>query len=131
MARRFFYVCVGMFLLALSYHLGSTRAQAQSGGFLEAAAVRWTGAGIGVRASGVIGRTFYLMLDNGAQTVASQPIPGAQPIIATEPSGQVVMLADGQLLEYNGAGWNPLGNLLPGPVPALHESWGKLKARYR
>jgi hypothetical protein len=30
MARKFFYVCAGMFLLALSYHLGASTATAQA-----------------------------------------------------------------------------------------------------
>ncbi len=29
MAKRFFYVCVGLFLLAMSYHLGANNATAQ------------------------------------------------------------------------------------------------------
>jgi hypothetical protein len=32
MARKFFLVCAGMFLLALSYHLGAGNATAQTGG---------------------------------------------------------------------------------------------------
>jgi hypothetical protein len=32
MAKRFFYVCAGMFLLALSYHLGARSAGAQAPG---------------------------------------------------------------------------------------------------
>ena len=32
MARKFFYVCAGMFLLALSYHLGASTATAQGPG---------------------------------------------------------------------------------------------------
>lgn len=32
MAKRFFYVCAGLFLLALSYHLGARSATAQAGG---------------------------------------------------------------------------------------------------
>jgi hypothetical protein len=31
-ARKFFYVCVGLFLLALSYHLGASTATAQAPG---------------------------------------------------------------------------------------------------
>jgi hypothetical protein len=31
MAKRFFYVCAGLFLLALTYHMGATSAQGQSG----------------------------------------------------------------------------------------------------
>jgi len=30
MARKFFYVCAGLFLLALSYHFGATSAEAQA-----------------------------------------------------------------------------------------------------
>ena len=32
MAKRFLYVCVGLFLLAVAYHLGANNANAQSGG---------------------------------------------------------------------------------------------------
>jgi hypothetical protein len=32
MARKFFYICAGMFLLALSYHLGASTAIAQAPG---------------------------------------------------------------------------------------------------
>ena len=32
MAKRFFYVCAGLFLLALSYHLGANSATAQAPG---------------------------------------------------------------------------------------------------
>ena len=32
MAKKFFYVCAGIFLLALSYHLGARNAGAQAGG---------------------------------------------------------------------------------------------------
>jgi hypothetical protein len=32
MAKRFFYVCAGLFLLALTYHLGARSAGAQAGG---------------------------------------------------------------------------------------------------
>lgn len=32
MAKRFFYVCAGLFLLAMTYHLGAKSAGAQAGG---------------------------------------------------------------------------------------------------
>lgn len=32
MARKFFYVCAGLFLLAMTYHLGAKNASAQFGG---------------------------------------------------------------------------------------------------
>ena len=130
MARKFFYICAGLFLLALSYHLGAQAAQAQVGSDVQGAALAFVPAGFGVRASGVVGRVFYSMLDNGAIQALSPAIPGTQPILATDPAGRNVLLADGEVLQYNGAGWNLLGNLFPGPVPALHESWGALKSRY-
>jgi hypothetical protein len=39
MARKFFYIAAGMFLLALSYHLGASNARAQAGGSLVGAFV--------------------------------------------------------------------------------------------
>lgn len=42
MARKFFYVCAGMFLLALSYHMGAGRASAQSGAAPETATLAGT-----------------------------------------------------------------------------------------
>ena len=41
-AKRFFYVCAGMFLLALTYHLGARTAQAQVGGVPELATLSGT-----------------------------------------------------------------------------------------
>jgi hypothetical protein len=43
-ARKFFYVCAGLFLLALSYHLGASTAGAQSGS--PVAGVAFSGDGI-------------------------------------------------------------------------------------
>lgn len=38
MARKFFYVCAGLLMLAAAYHLGAERAQAQTGGTFVAMA---------------------------------------------------------------------------------------------
>lgn len=35
MAKKFFYVCAGVFLLALSYHLGARNATAQTGSMVS------------------------------------------------------------------------------------------------
>ena len=40
MARKFFYVCAGLFMLALSYHFGATTATAQAPASSVAAAAR-------------------------------------------------------------------------------------------
>lgn len=96
MARKFFLVAAGMFLLALSYHFGASTATAQAGSSGFAIAVD--------------GGTFYVMTPNG----------------------------DVYSRVTTGTSWRPenplasLGNFWSGsPTPALHESWGQVKARYR
>jgi hypothetical protein len=128
-ARKFFYVCAGAFLLALSYHLGASSATAQSSQ-IDAGKVFYSGLGNGWRASGVVGRIFYTMVDNGSSTTLSPAIPGTQPILDTDPMGRAVLLGDGEVLEYTGSGWAAIGSIFPGPVPAMQESWGKLKSRF-
>ena len=93
MARKFFYVCAGMFLLALSYHLGASTATAQGSG---------------------------------------------NPIVAAFGQAPVVVTANGDVYVSNGGnggtwtGWVRVTNVFSGaPVPAQHESWGQVKARYR
>ncbi len=52
-ARAFFYVAAGIFLLALSYHLGARNATAQAGGqvvALESGASAVVGGGTGIHA---------------------------------------------------------------------------------
>ena len=45
MAKRFFYVCAGLFLLALSYHMGARGAAAQAEGQVVGIASAYDGAG--------------------------------------------------------------------------------------
>jgi hypothetical protein len=89
MARKFFYVCAGMFLLALSYHFGAETAGAQ--------------------------------------------VPN-NPVVASLASSMVVT-ANGDVyhaVDTNGTGpWSLVSNVFSSPTPALHESWGQVKARYR
>jgi hypothetical protein len=129
MAHKFFLICAGMFLLALSYHLGANTATAQSGQ-IDGGCVVLSGLGNGWRASGVVGRDFYTMMDNGSSTTLSPAIPGSQPIVDTDPMGRAVLLGDGEVLKYTGSGWVAIGSIFSGPVPALRESWGQVKARY-
>ena len=91
MARKFFYVCAGTFLLALSYHFGASTATAQA---------------------------------------------PSNSVVALY--GNAVATANGDVYEgsnyLNGvpATWTKVSNVFAGgPVPALHESWGQVKARYR
>ena len=130
-ARKFFYVCAELLCLVLAFHLGAVTGHAQTDGTIEGAALTFTGAGIGVRASGVVNRVLYQMNDNGVTRAFSPPIPGSQPIIDTEPTYGDVLLANGEVLSNNGADWHVVGSIFPGPVPAMRTSWGQLKARYR
>ena len=92
MARKFFYVCAGMLMLALSYHFGASNATAQA------------------PSNSVVG-------------------------ITANASGIFAATANGDTYQFGNGGpnaWHPLGNIFSGgPTPALHESWGQVKARYR
>lgn len=92
MARRFFYIAAGMFLLALSYHLGAGTATAQPPG---------------------------------------NPVVG----IAAGASGFIAVTANGDTYQFGNGGpnvWHGTGNVFGGsPTPAVRESWGQVKARYR
>ena len=72
-ARGFFYVSAGMFLLALSYHLGARSAGAQSPS-LDVANIT-----NGV-VTGASGRTFFAMAGAGPALTLPEPIPGAAPV---------------------------------------------------
>ena len=96
MARKFFYVCAGMLMLALSYHFGASTATAQQG-------------------TSVVGA---FSLGNGG------------PIVVLTPNGDVFYRHINGGLESNAL--VSLGNFWGGgPTPALHETWGQVKARYR
>ena len=96
MARKFFYVCAGMLMLALSYHFGASTATAQASGNLVVAVTNF-----------------------------AQPAE-AHSFLAVTASG------DAYVTSSNGNTWVFSGNLFGGaPTPALHESWGQVKARYR
>jgi hypothetical protein len=56
MARKFFYICAGMFLLALSYHLGASTANAQLGSAVAGVA---TFGGQGVMVVTASGETYF------------------------------------------------------------------------
>lgn len=88
MAKKFFYVSAGMFLLALAYHLGASTATAQA---------------------------------------------PSNPVVAF--SGQTVITASGDVFfasNIPNGPWTLTSNVFGGgPTPALHESWGQVKARYQ
>jgi hypothetical protein len=97
MARKFFYVCAGMFLLALSYHFGAATAIAQGPG---------------------------------------NPVVAAGEMTFSNSTSNFVITSSGELYttasNSPGTSWVHLGNVFAGgPTPAVHESWGQVKARYQ
>jgi hypothetical protein len=134
MAKKFFYVCAGLFLLALSYHLGARSASAQIGGLQ---------AGFGFPfACGVEGRTVHVMQRDGLGTFETypDPLPGSSPAVGVwaDDSGlsathAYVVLANGDVYHgFYGQGWTLTGNLLSGaPTPAQAQTWGRVKSAYR
>ena len=127
MARKFFYVCAGIFLLALAYHLGAQSARAQGQVLEGPSASAFTAS---------INRVLWYVTSDGTHPV-TPPIPGTSPVVATDggPNTGQVVLANGDCYwkPANGTDWVLYGNLLAGsgPTPAKQGSWGQLKAKYR
>jgi hypothetical protein len=135
-ARAFFYVCAGLFLLALTYHLGARSAGAQAPA-IEGANYD------GTNATGVVGRTFHWGNGGGPgcgpfqQFQIATPIPGTSPVVATVAqigclgTSNRVLLENGDCYGSDGGAWLYLGNMLGAATPAARESFGALKSRYR
>jgi hypothetical protein len=140
MARKFYYTCAGMFLLALSYQLGANTATAQAGANVWSANfLQHTGASL-------IGRSICAVSTGsgvGAPT-STPPVPGAAAVAAFDvidratsgsTAGAIAVLEDGSVYEIDPAAGRPewilTGTLCTGPVSTKSESWGQLKARYR
>ena len=105
MARKFFYVCAGMLMLALSYHLGAGTAAAQATGRVVSMQALFAGVGGGILYCTDAGDLYFRYVSGAAGD-----------------GGPSDLLASSRYL----------GNLQSGPpVPAVHESWGQVKARYR
>jgi len=130
-ARAFFFVCAGLFLLALSYHLGARNAGAQAGATVGE--ISWN---YGAQVAAVQGRTIYTVAipnppDGGFPVQTLAPVPGASPIIAVDAVSNSALLENGDVYVREGGGWVLKGNLFGGgPVPVQRETFGSLKVRY-
>ena len=129
MARKFFYVCAGLFLLVASYHFGASSARAQAG------VPRAVGDNLIVS-----GNALYQLTSGGWQPVTASdngfPLP-VQPsdLIAAwaPPGGAVVSIvaSSGEgWVERDAAGWQAFGPV-PGATGVTETSWGAVKQRYR
>ena len=130
MGKGFFYVCAGVLLLALSYHVGARSATAQSGVLIEGASIESFQLNSFPRATACVNRFFHWMGENGALQTLPTPVPGTQRIVATDPYG-TVMLENGDWLKFDGNAWVLVGNLVGGPTATRTETWGSVKAHYR
>lgn len=73
MARKFFYVCAGLFMLSLSYHLGARAAVAQVGPSEHSAGAFFTGTGyLGVLTPN--GDVFTRSMDGSGHMVDGAPV---------------------------------------------------------
>jgi len=128
MAKRFFLVCAGIFLLALSFHCWFSLATAQVGSLVQVGDIE-TQYADGIAA--VSGRTVYTANWNGfRRSTVSPPVPGTAPIVAVDGADGIVMLANGDVYASNGTSWLLQGSMI-GPTPAAQKTWGQLKATYR
>ena len=92
MARKFFYVCAGMLMLALAYHFGASTAGAVVGFTIEGASIQSIpGTGGFPRAGACVDRRLNWMGENGLLQVIPVPIPGTQRVLATDPGFGTVM----------------------------------------
>lgn len=127
-ARSFFFVCLGVLCLAITYHLGARSAGAQSG-TIDAGNVWYCSADC---AAAVIGRTYYR---DGAP-IPNGPIPGTAPVVAVGVGSNgcpAVMLANGDIYRTHPTSTGPWtfdGNAVGNATPAQSISVGRLKATY-
>ena len=138
MAKKFFYVCGGLLMLALAYHVGATDGEAQGGGALDAAFISACG-----DVSAVSGRT--IMFSGGSTSylpyVHPYPVPGSAAVVSCAYAGCTsggfyAVLATGEI--YLSAGdtrnpgpWTYIGSALGAPTAGRGATWGQVKARYR
>jgi hypothetical protein len=126
MAKRFFYVCTGLFLLALSYHLGATNSVAQVG------VVQGPTIDSGGNACAVRNGIYYRFSGGNSEPPFVPPVPTHSPVVATTPS-VAILLENGDIYRNEGvvSSWVFKGNLFGGSTNVQKESFGEIKARYR
>ncbi|MBI1798260.1 MAG: hypothetical protein HYR73_01070 [Candidatus Eisenbacteria bacterium] len=132
MAKRFFYVSAGVFLLALAFHLGQLTAHARSAQAIEGGNIESTQANTFPRATACVNRILRWMDESGGSphVFPPVPVPGTDPIVSTDPY-QTVLLENGDWLKFDGTQWVLIGNLVGGPTPSQPTTFGALKVKYR
>lgn len=134
MAKRFFYVCMGLLALVAAAGVGFGGARAQVGGPTYFA-------GAGGASAAVVGRTILVITNQGPNPIPlPEPVPGSADIASVlvynpghYPPSTTVVLTNGDVYNRDGptATWVLVGTYGGSPIPTRSESWGQLKARYR
>ena len=123
-AKAFFYICAGLFLLALGYHLGANTASAQS------SLLRTT-----PLATVFVGsRAFVLSADNHGWVEVTNQLPPVDPSTLLEFSAAnntAVTNAGEGWYNYPATGWTSLGFVPGGGTPTTQKSWGQVKVDHR
>ena len=137
MARRFFYVSLGILALALAYNLGASRTEAQSSGTTVvlglAGDVVWDGSG----------QAWEIQSASQWDRVPEWdvPVPAAEVLfIQTRGSGFIGFFADlgtanGEVWGFNSNSpaphWTYRGQVPGSPVPVEGSSFGAIKGSYK
>ena len=136
MAKKFFYVCMGMLALVAAAGVGFNAARAQVGGPTYFA-------GVGGASAEVVGRNLLFLstgLSNPIPTPFPEPVPGSSDIVSVlvynagyGVPATTVVLANGDTYHWNGAQprWDLVGSFGGTPVQTLSRTWGQVKSRYR
>jgi hypothetical protein len=146
MAKRFFYVCAGLLMLACAYHLGASSAGAEAANNVSIAHIgdsSQKGAWAVVFDRVVVASTPGSEVDPLRVAYVTDPVPGSSPIVAVSGEAKSVILANGDVYRWSGT-WSHGGNLLanmvavssPAPAPGLalevgaNPTWGNISVSY-
>ncbi len=129
MHKKFFLVCAGICLLALSFHLGATNARGQSGPgwFIEGTSY---GSMYVLTSSGewwryIPGLGWRNDVGNVFGSTTGRTLVAVLPGVGLTSNGEVWFGGD------QGGTWQNAGSPPLGPTPLVQQTWGSVKARYR
>jgi hypothetical protein len=133
MARKFFFISAGLFLLALSFALGASTTRAQAPGLGLVAKLVGTYDYAVESYCTPSGDIFQHVSGSWRKTSnVFSGAPGGRTVVSY--SCGVALASTGEVfasLSFGYGPWTSLGFPGGGPTPAQQESWGELKARYR
>jgi len=135
MAKKFFFVCAGLFLLAGAYAMGARNAGAFGGGQVVVGSFDPDTDALGIDQGGQM----WMLSHNGAHMgPITLPKPGTVVAATGANVGNAtfdadVLYADGDAFHYDRTAWRYVGNVFvgSGPIPNAEQTLGGIKARYR